>query len=1444
VKENYRRLLPYGVALGTTAIALLLTFLLAPFLTQFIGVFFFGAITVTTWYGGLRPGFVAIALSTLAVNHFFVPPEGQTTDFTISDIIRFATFSLAGVVIHTLSSSLRASQRQVQQLSQHLLDESADRLKVALNEAQTNQTLLQQQFEQQRLVMEITQRIRQSLNLEDILQTTVDEVRQLLQTDRVVIFRFFPDWRGIVAVESCGADWTRTLSTAINDPCFGENYVEPFKQGLVTAKADIYTAGISECHLELLSRFQVRANLVVPIMKNTELWGLLIAHHCTAPRPWQDSEINLLRQIASQVGIALQQSALFEQVQAELIERRQVEVALQESQVQLQQQLAEIETIYQSAPIGLNVLDTDLRFVRINQHLAEMNGLPIEAHIGHTVRELLPDLADTAESLLYRVLETGKPLLNIEITGETPAQPGVQRTWIESFLPLKDSDTSGSGEQSQRIIGISTVCEEITDRKRMEAERNLAEAALQENQALLQAVLDNTTTVIYIKDLEGKYLLVNHQFERLTSYACSDITGKTDFDLFPEATAQHFWHNDRQVLQSQTPVSFEEEVPLDGGIAIYSATKFPLYRANGELFALCGMSIDITKRKQAEEALRQTKEELEIRVAERTDELQKAYNLLQQELSHRTQVEQQLRQSEARYRAIVEDQTELIARFSPDSTILFVNDAYCHYFNIRREDILGKSYNPIIYEADQAAVSQLVQTMTFENPMVVIENRVIDGRGEVRWTQWINRLLYDAQENLIEVQSVGRDITALKQTEQALRDSEERRRLALDLTHLGFWDMDLPSGKVIWNDNHFTLLGLEPYSVEPSYELWCDCIYPDDRLWAEQQFQQSLETHTDYEAEYRVVHSDHSIHWVMARGKAIYDDTGKPMRSLGVVLDVSDRKQAEAALQQQTRLEQLRWAITQSIRQSLDLNSILDTAVEQLRQTLQVDRVVVYQFNSDWSGDFVAESVSLGWGKLIHSDSQTIWSDTCLQKTHGGRFQHHEALVIPDIDTAGLQPCHIEVLERLQVKACTVVSIFSGKTLWGLLAVYQNTAVRNWQSWEVELLQQIASQLAIAIQQSELYRQLQLELQERQQTEAVLREAERRWQSLLDNVQLVVVGLDIDGNVEYVNPFFLELSGYPLEEVLGKSWFNHFLSSSQRSTTNLVFREVLEHNFHPHYQNPILTKWGEERMIAWSNTVLQDTAGKTIGTISIGEDITERYKIDRMKAEFISVVSHELRTPLTSMQAALSLLNEKIIDPISEEGEVTIQIATEGTDRLVRLVNDILDLERLESGKVRLEKHLYSIDDLVTTAVAQMQEMANQAKITLEASLCHVQVTVDGDRLVQILTNLLSNAIKFSSQNSVVRLSVEQQELENNPSFLLFAVCDQGRGIPTDKLESIFDRFHQVDASDSRAKGGTGLGLAICRSIVQQHGGEIWVESIVGQGSTFYFTIPMRTEGD
>ncbi|MBW4575623.1 MAG: diguanylate cyclase [Aphanothece sp. CMT-3BRIN-NPC111] len=182
-------------------------------------------------------------------------------------------------------------------------------------EHKQTEELLRQQTQRERLVAAIAQRIRQSLDLDEILNTTVREVRQFLQTDRVLIYRFKPDWSGVVTVESVGNGFSPILRTVIDEPCFRNGYVPQYRQGRVRAIEDIYTAGLKQCHIDLLAEFQVRANLVVPILQGEQLWGLLIAHHCTSPRHWRQLEISLLSQLATQAAIAIQQSELYQQVQ-------------------------------------------------------------------------------------------------------------------------------------------------------------------------------------------------------------------------------------------------------------------------------------------------------------------------------------------------------------------------------------------------------------------------------------------------------------------------------------------------------------------------------------------------------------------------------------------------------------------------------------------------------------------------------------------------------------------------------------------------------------------------------------------------------------------------------------------------------------------------------------------------------------------------------------------------------------------------------------------------------------------------------------------------------------------------------------------------------------------------------------------------------------------------
>ncbi|XHX78298.1 MAG: response regulator [Stenomitos frigidus ULC029] len=192
---------------------------------------------------------------------------------------------------------------------------------------------LRQSQERERLVAHIAQQIRQSLDLATILNTTVEEVRQLFDTDRVLIFRFHPDWSGTVIAESVGAEWSAVLSTTIIDPCLATTCVRQYQQGRVTTIANIHAAEIDPCYVEMLAEFQVQANLVVPILQSDRLWGLLIAHHCAAPRSWQTTEIALLKQLSTQVGTAIQQAELYQQAQSELAERQRIEAELRDSEL-------------------------------------------------------------------------------------------------------------------------------------------------------------------------------------------------------------------------------------------------------------------------------------------------------------------------------------------------------------------------------------------------------------------------------------------------------------------------------------------------------------------------------------------------------------------------------------------------------------------------------------------------------------------------------------------------------------------------------------------------------------------------------------------------------------------------------------------------------------------------------------------------------------------------------------------------------------------------------------------------------------------------------------------------------------------------------------------------------------------------------------------------------
>ncbi len=351
-----------------------------------------------------------------------------------------------------------------------------------------------------------------------------------------------------------------------------------------------------------------------------------------------------------------------------------------------------------------------------------------------------------------------------------------------------------------------------------------------------------------------------------------------------------------------------------------------------------------------------------------------------------------------------------------------------------------------------------------------------------------------------------------------------------------------------------------------------------------------------------------------------------------------------------------------------------------------------------------------------------------------------------------------------------------------------------------------------------------------------LREAKEFLESLVAASPAVVFQMSPDTlRIKYLSPNVERILGYTTEEMTGSSAFVlERIHPDDRPDVERVLGDLIaagggqaevEYRFR-HADGTYL--W------VHSPVHLQGQEGEwmLVGHVL---DISDRREMQRLKDEFVSVVSHELRTPLTSIRGALGLLASGAIGELSERGQRMLDIAVHNTDRLIRLINDILDIERMESGRVEMDPRDHDVRDLMEQGADVMQAMADEHTVTLRVLPVEAPVHADADRVLQTITNLLSNAIKFSEPGGAVHLEAEQ-----NGGQVLFRVRDEGRGIPPSKIPTIFERFTQVDASDSREKGGTGLGLAICKKIVERHGGRIWLDSEVGRGTTVSFTLPTQ----
>lgn len=479
-------------------------------------------------------------------------------------------------------------------------------------------------------------------------------------------------------------------------------------------------------------------------------------------------------------------------------------------------------------------------------------------------------------------------------------------------------------------------------------------------------------------------------------------------------------------------------------------------------------------------------------------------------IAERTQAQIALQESEAQFQSL--------ASLLPGAIYIFVQrldgSTYLEYMSAMGDKILELtveevlqnihlSYdkiNPDFLRANLASETDATETMQpFQH-----EYQINVDSGKTKWLQANARAVKrengeiawygvfcdisdrkKTEKELLELNQslelrVSQRTGELQAREKQLRELSERLALALKSGAIGCWEWDLRHDLLTWDERMYELYGIKPSKPNKNYAIWINRLHPEDRAMIEANFQKALIDQTEFNAEFRVIHPDGSIHFIESYSLIQRDEEGKPQSMIGINLDVSQRKQNEELIRQQVERESLLREITQRIRESLDLKTIFETATQEIRAFLKADRVAILQFSHDSNfvdSEFVAESVINGFISALGEKFQ----DHCFREKYHRDYQQGKIQAVNDIYENGMAQCLINILAQFHVRASLIVPLLKGTELWGLLCIHQCDSPRSWQPLEIDLLKQIASQLAIAIQQASLYQQIQNDLEENHQ---------------------------------------------------------------------------------------------------------------------------------------------------------------------------------------------------------------------------------------------------------------------------------------------------------------------------------------------------------------------------
>jgi PAS domain S-box-containing protein len=799
----------------------------------------------------------------------------------------------------------------------------------------------------------------------------------------------------------------------------------------------------------------------------------------------------------------------------------------------------------------------------------------------------------------------------------------------------------------------------------LELRRNLAE--LTDSRSRSSDILESITDAFLALDQEWRFTYINRQAEVLLRRNRAELLGRQMWDEFPQLVDSTFYQKFQQAVVTQASVEFEEFYPpLETWFSVHA---YPSRQGVAIYFEA------INERKQAEAALRS---------------------------------------SEERYRLLFENNPQPMWVYDLETlAFLAVNRAAIAHYGYSEEEFLLMTLRDIRPPEDIPALLQNVVHVTSGIDQAGIWRHCKKDGSVIEVDVTSHDLTFAGRRAEIVL---AHDVTDRHRAERSLLETTLLQQAILDGANYTIISTDRNGIIRTFNRAAERLLGYSAAEVvgkmtplplhdleevkqraeELSQELG-RAIAPGFECFVAKASQGKVE-----EREWTYVRKDGDRFPILLSVTELRDAAGTLTGFLGIGSDISDRKQAEELLRLQSLRSQLFAEISLKIRQSLQLDEILQTAVAEVQKIFQADRILVLQLDAEGKGKVVKETVAPGWSSTMDLKVQ----DECFNASYLQKHRQGRTYTIEDVSTAGLEPCLVKFLNHLNVQSKLVMPILLKEQFWGLLIAHQCDRPRRWTQPEIDLMQQLADQIGIALAQAQMLEQATLQSQE----------------------------------------------------------------------------------------------------LSRSNADLE---------------------------QFAYVASHDLQEPLRMVASYLQLLERRYRGKLDDTADEFIDYAVDGATRMQTLINDLLNYSRVDSrGKSFV---LTPCSAILDRAIANLRTAIEATGATI-TYVPLPEIMADATQLTQLFQNLIGNALRFcSDQPPKIHIGAQRQA-----DAWLFSVQDNGIGIDSEYADRIFLIFQRLHSRGEYP--GTGIGLAICKKIVERHGGNIWVESQLGKGSTFYFTIPDRGE--